>query len=134
MTAHKDIRIEFEIDGRRFEAVGFLAEGENSVSGDEMIRRTANENNGGIGEDDYLFLSKKRRDKFPEELRQYCLITNRRYPDAPHYVSRFKWDGGEWLLGWSYLNHYEWDKNFKVLSRRCDYQWKGNFLVIRRRA
>lgn len=114
--AHKDIRIGFEIEGRRFEAVGFLNEGESSVLGDTMLERTAGENGGAIGDEDEAFLS-ERRAKFPAELRRYYLTTNRRHPGHPRLVSCFSWYDVRWCQFWDCLV-YQWDGNVLVL-RRC---------------
>jgi len=115
MAAHNKIRIPFEIDGRRFEAVGFLTEWESSVNGDEMLARTATENGGAIGDEDEAVLS-ERRDKLPTELQKYYLVTNRRHPGNSRNVSYFSWDGVRWHQYWSSL----------------DDQWHGHGLVVRR--
>lgn len=113
--AHKDIRITFELDGRRYEAAGFLNEGESSVDGDTMLSRTSGENGGVIGDDDEEFLS-EHRSKFPKELRKYYLVTGRRRPVDPWSVSCFCWYIRGWFQGWGILGG----------------QWYGSVLVLRR--
>jgi len=113
---HKDICIKFEVDGRQYEAVGFLNEDESSVDGHTMLSRTAGENGGAIGDDDETFL-KERRDKFPEELRKYYLATGRRNPDDPCVVSYFIWCSGRWCQYWDGLGS-RW-RGFVLVLRRC---------------
>lgn len=99
MPSHADIRIKFEIDDRKYEAVGYLQEGEVAISGREMLRRTDTENGGVIGDIDENFLldkdatinkndpGTKRIYKIPVELRPYFLVINRRLPEAPQFIS-----------------------------------------------
>lgn len=78
--AHKDIQILFTIDGRNYEAVGFLNEGEERISSDHMFARTANKNGGAIGtSDEQLLLD--HQNKIPIELQDFSLIMNRRCID-----------------------------------------------------
>lgn len=116
MGAHKDICIKFEVDGLKFEAVGFLSEGERSVDGDTMLSRTAGENGGAIGEADWTFLS-ERTNQFPTELRRYYLATGRRRPGLPRLVSCFGWSGLRWCQDWYYLGH-RWS-DYGLVLRRC---------------
>ncbi|MBI5254173.1 hypothetical protein HY932_00080 [Candidatus Falkowbacteria bacterium] len=115
---HKDIRIQFKIENRRYEAVGFLNEGEGPVSGSEMLKRTAGENGGVIGADDGDFLS-WRRDQFPQELQKYILISNWENPGGPRWVSYFDYnikDG--WYYFFGHLDFTPFGNNVLVL-RRC---------------
>lgn len=116
IMVRKGVRILFEVDGRRYEAVEFLREGETSVLGDEMLRRAAGENGGAIGTDDCLFLQ-KRLGKLPPELNRYMLVTNRRYPGYPHDVLYFDRDNGRWLVRWRLLE-YRWF-DYHLVVRRC---------------
>lgn len=117
--AHKDIRIPFEVDGRKYEAVGFLNEGETLVFADAMFERTSKENGGAIGDEDEAFLS-ERRAKLPAELRQYYLATARLNPCDPWYVSYFNLSPSTngWRQDWGGLGP--------------DCRWGGLFLVLRR--
>lgn len=115
--AHKDIRILFEVADRRFEAVGFLNEDEASVDGEEMLRRTAGENGGAIGDDDEMFLREHLEGLLVELRWYYLLATNHRHPDNSRHASYFCPGGG---LGWVYL--WKW----------LDSQFGDNFLVLRR--
>ena len=114
--AHKDIRIEFEIEGRCFEAVGFLNEGgEWFVSGNEMLVRTAGEHNGVIDGEDTAFLS-RHRDQLPIELQPYWLVM-RSYYDHSRIVSCFGFLVDRWIRNWGEL-----DSRFIaafLLVRRC---------------
>jgi len=114
--AHKDIRILFEIEGRCYEAVGFLAEGELSTNGDEMLRRASAENGGAIKGEDEAFL-RKRRAKIPRELDPYWLVTDVRDPGDPRDVSCFVWESDRWYQSWNSLDD-DWDDRCLVL-RRC---------------
>ena len=77
--AHKDVRILFTVQRRNYEAVGFLDEGEDSCAGDEMLRRTAVENGGAIGEKDEIFLWKHRA-QLSKKLNGHCLFTGKCSP------------------------------------------------------
>ena len=98
--AHKDIRVPFTVDGRNYEAVGFLNEGESPVSGDEMLKRTAGKNGGAIGGWDEEFLS-KRLIKFPKELCPYVLVIGHtRHRNYLQIVLH---------LGFNYSRYVGWD-------------------------
>lgn len=118
MAAHKNIRIQFEIEGRRYEAVGFLNEEEESVNGNEMFARTANENGGAIVGEDYEDIS-KHRNELPTELRGYYLDTKQRRFDFPRdSFQYFNWhDRDGWYEGSCILGLELFD-NCLVL-RRC---------------
>lgn len=116
MSVHKDILINFKIDGSRFEAVGFLNNGESSVDGETMLSRTAGENGGAIGYEDATFL-RQRFLKFPKKLRKHCLVTNQRFPDKQDQISCFVWsDEGGWFLYRSNIN-LPWIDSNLVLRR-----------------
>ena len=95
MAAHKEIKIKFEVEDRRFEAVGFLNEEEMSTDGDERTGEA-------IGEEDEAFLS-ERRGKIPVKLQRYYLVTGRRHPDYPRDVSFFYFYGDGWCQDWYWL-------------------------------
>ena len=112
MSTHAEIRIPFTVDGRNFEAVGFLREGEPSVSGDEMLRRVPD----AIGEEDAKFLDERYGQDWSRDLWPYWLATAWRGPAYPRYVRFFDRYGGGWDRCWSYL----------------DDQWHVCVLVVRR--
>lgn len=128
MAAHKDIQIRFDVkdesagEVRKFEAVGFMNEDEDDVysivDGYEMLRRTASENGGAIGEEDDIFLSEFIH-QLPVEFHEYLLVTNRRHPDNPRIVSVFGWDWRDhgWNHSYGCLNE-PWGKGALVV-RRC---------------
>lgn len=122
--AHKDIRIKFEIENRHFEAVGFLADGEISVSGDEMLARTVGEDNWTNSEEvgTFLFEHVGALRKLPLELREYYLTTNQRDPGHPWRVRCFIWSGGNGFV-WPF-----WDRYWHNLND----QWSRHALVVRR--
>ncbi len=111
--ARKDIRIKFEVDGRRYEAVGgFLGEREKTVSRDTMFKRTDRENGGAIGEEDTKFLS-ERRHMFPKRLERYNLFSNVRSASSGG-ICCFHMQCGKW----------SWGTLYGRLDKRC--------LVLRR--
>lgn len=113
---HKEIRIVFTVDGRSFNAVGFLEEGEPSVEGKIMLDRVAGERGGVIGEEDEDFLY-KRAGKLPKELQEYHLVMGRRFPGHQQYISCHYFDGkGGWRRDWYNLNR-QWDNFFLVVCR-----------------
>ncbi len=113
--AHKDIRKQFEVKGRRFEAVGFLEEGEPSVDGDEMLKRTNGENGGVIGEEDEGYIGQY-HDQLPVELQRYWLVTNRFHNGQRHFLNLFWFYDGRWDRDWHELNR----------------QWREHYIVVRR--
>lgn len=113
--AHKDIQIKFTVGGRNFEAVGFLAGGETSVTRDEIFKRTAAKNNGAIRGEDETFIH-ERRGELPAELQPYWLVTE---TIGPHYYlcrSCFYFDGLRWRQQWRKDDW--WDRDYLVV-RRC---------------
>ena len=114
---HKDICIKFEAtrrgETRRFEAVGFLKDGEPSVDGDEMLRRVPN----AIGEEDSNFLDECASQDWSRELLPYYLATNRRYPGYQRHVRYFRQISDRWVRGWHGLD-IQWYRGALVL-RRC---------------
>jgi hypothetical protein len=118
IQSHKDIRIKFEIEGRRYEAVGFLGKSGALVGGDEMLKRTAVENGGAIGYEDEVFLW-KRRARLPQELEPYWLVTNRRHPDFSREVSCFDFNCNMWNCEWRCLDDRWWWNGLCLVVRRC---------------
>lgn len=107
---HKDICIRFEVDGRKFKAVGFLNQGESLVDGDEMLRRVP----GAIGEEDTNFLDERVDQDWSRDLFLYYLATARRNPDDPRYVRYFYRFASRCVRDWYDL----------------DYRWGGRVLVV----
>ena len=92
---HKNIRFSFVVNGRYFEAVGFLNANSSAVVGKTMLQRTAGKNGGAISGENEAFLG-DRLAELPVELREYCLITNERDPNSPQSISCFIWNGNRW--------------------------------------
>ena len=96
--------------------VSFVQEGENSVSGEEMIKR-AKENDALLSLRHAKVLLRS-QDKIPEEWRKYVLVfpgTVRRFlfplPLGPRDVSCLRWLGARWCLrfdwfGGVFNSHY----------------------------
>ena len=85
--AHRDIRIPFEIEVRKFEAVGFLndddvVDGVARVRGGIMFERTSHENGGAISGEDATFFFKHCWKQLPVELEPYFLVTNLHNPEG----------------------------------------------------
>ena len=119
MAAHKDIRYSFEIDSRRFEAVGFLNEGELEVRGNIALLRTTDKNNA-VGEESVAFLD-KHLNQLPDALRFYQLITSRFSHDIPDSVLCFTFKSDRW-------SRYGWNKEWCWLGDL----WRQGRLVLRR--
>ncbi|MBI4407632.1 MAG: hypothetical protein HY565_04000 [Candidatus Kerfeldbacteria bacterium] len=115
MPAHADIRYELTLGGQAFEAVGFLAAGEESVRGEEAIRRC---DNGHLirSEDDWHLLY-KHRSQLPQGLVAYWLVTARPNPGYPRDVSSLDFDSLEWYDRWNDLDN-RWDRDSLVVRRR----------------
>jgi len=116
---HKNIRIKFEVDDRRYQAVGFLRKSDGDyVFGTKMLRRTATKNGGAIGKEDETFL-KRRFNKLPNELRRYWLVTSFRNPNHPRKISCFHWSDyhRNWSQGWYHIGG--WWRDYCLVLRRC---------------
>lgn len=112
-TTQGDICVQFTLDGRDFEAVGFLNEGESSATGIEMIRRT-NKDNNVVSEHEEWYFIWKHYAELPKELLNYLLITNRQEPGQPTLIYYFGWTGRE-CKGWL---ENRWSDKCLVLRRR----------------
>ena len=111
----KDIRIPFTVGGRNFEAVGFLHEDDGTISGGEILARTATKNGGAIGDEDEEFL-RQHRDELPSNLKPYWLVT-RSDPDFSRIVS--------------YLSYGLWHWNY-YQKGWLDFQRADDYLVVLR--
>ena len=85
--------------------ISFL-KGENSINGEEMVRRARTEFNANYGQEDAEWLLEN-QDKIPAELRKYFLvfpgtIWRRRLGDR--FVPCLDWFGGRWFLVFSWLD------------------------------
>lgn len=119
-VAHKDIRFKFELEGRRYEAVGFLKPGESQITGYAMLRRVSVENGGAVGEEEVRHIC-LHANKLPTGLRAYYLATNQRPRSNRKLIVGiyFDKDVGEWHNeAQSLLNLKQFSKNVLVL-RRC---------------
>lgn len=114
-VVHENIRGQFRIQSRFYEITGFLYIAEPSVDGDKMLRRTAGENGGAIGEEDEQYILKY-RGQLPRELRGYKLITGRRHPGNRRYISEIYFSGGQWRQYWRELDD-EFDYHDIVVRR-----------------
>ncbi len=97
---HKDIRIEFELDGRRFAAVGFRSEARfERVDIAEVFRRTDTDGTVVSEETDYQFIW-TRRERLPQELRRAhgvdTLLTKRAHPGKPNSITYLEFVGAWW--------------------------------------
>gem|GEM_PF-2563187 len=111
------------IDIARLEAVPFHKDGEQWISGDEMLRRARDEKNfSGCGEwsqhDGEEILA--RANELLEEVRKYALIL----PDTEflgevggRLVAYLVWRGGRWRLDWYFLGG-SFDRDYRFLRLR----------------
>lgn len=84
--ANKYLRIPFEVEGRRYEAIGNYKEGYPHCFVDEALRRAEDENGGAIKGEEETWL-RERHAKFPRELDPYTLITGKRHSEYPDLIS-----------------------------------------------
>lgn len=113
---HKDICVGFPLGGRTFEAVGFLADWEESVQGEEALRRA---DNGELirSEEDWQFVH-EHRGEFPRLLEVYCLATARPEPqDCINRVSVFRYDDVMWCSSSRSIFLQQWDRQMLILRR-----------------
>lgn len=108
--------VQFKILDRIYVALGFLNDGETSVSGYEMLRRTDTGPGYPVLEDDWRYLC-GHCDLFSEKL-QLNLATNRRHPMDRRRISCLRRNSSSnrripryWLLS------LRWDNNSLVLRR-----------------
>ena len=99
MPTHQEIRISFELHGRRYEAVGFLPNGQSSVNVQEMFRLTDVEKGGAIGEDDETHFLKYRTE-LPNSLERYALVTKRALPGNPRSYAYYRSYVRSWSRDW----------------------------------
>lgn len=123
--AHADIRITFEVEGRRFEAVGFFKEGDRFVDGNEMFSRTLRGQFGTreLLETDDFWSWPTNWETWPESLRPYRLTTGVD-PDFPCLRMPLYYWGTEngrsqWFHSW-FWNNQEVDSSFLVVRRLPD--------------
>ncbi len=113
---HKDIRIQFEIEDRRYEAVGFLNEDEPSIEGYKIFPRVNGDNGGVIDYREMVFIN-EHRNQLPTSLNEFVLVTDSRdLVDDLHDTELFRWMNGKW---WR-------------LYGCVDQKWGANYLVLRR--
>lgn len=105
----------FTVGDRTYELVPFLKEGEESISGDEMLKR-AKELGAECGEEDGKYIL-EHCGEIPESVREYFLIFSAwRGPGDPRYVACLYWHDSEWDQYWYWL----------------DYRWGGRYRLVRR--
>lgn len=114
-SSHAAINIPFELGEQKFEAVGFLSDGETSCLGSEAIKRC---DNGSLlkSEEDWNFLC-NHSGELPAELRSHWLVTARPRPGGPRRVSSLGWDSREWYVSWRGLAR-QW-YSYGLVVRRC---------------
>ena len=114
-TTHANICISFELEGVRYEAVGFLQDGEDSVELREAIERAGE--TVVSGDEDWKRI-KRGLNQLPGELLKFnWLVTNRPSPDYPSYVSCLDRSARGWRGDWSRLRRH-W-RRYGLVLRRC---------------
>lgn len=101
-VSHNKVRKLFSIEDRQYLAVGFLEEGESATDGNTALVRIATKRRGAIGDEDTQYIS-ERTSQLPTSLQPYDLVTNKRLPEDPRYVSGFYFASGRWAQEWSSL-------------------------------
>lgn len=115
MSSHRDIRISFEIKGRRYEAVGFLDDNEGGISQGEIANRTNSDFKAvrRVSEIQFFVTAQGR---LPRELRKYYLITFRGSEDSQNGFCCLCFENGGWNEYWMDLGEC-WTRKFLVLRR-----------------
>jgi len=93
------------IDLNKLELVPFFKDGENSVAGQEMVRRSREELHTNLGQRHAEFLLEHQAE-IPEEFRKYCIVftgTIWLYPNGGHRVAYLYWDDLRWALCFRWL-------------------------------
>lgn len=113
---HKKIKIQFIIKNRCFEVVNCFHQLEQfSLSVEDILNRTAGENERNIDDDDWSYIANDLR-FLPKELEEYCLLTNHRHPQYNNKVLCLAYSKG-WQIGWSAMDEH-WSTKTLVF-RRC---------------
>ncbi|HBV58184.1 MAG TPA: hypothetical protein DEB73_02915 [Candidatus Magasanikbacteria bacterium] len=122
---HRDICIRFIVrngaEERRYKAVGFLNDGEPSVTSDEMFARIAEKHGEAIGEEDALYIDARLNlDKTDGHLYPFCLVTSQHGPGGdPRIILGFSFRGFAWFRSWI-LGQDQFDGNHLVICRNND--------------
>lgn len=94
-------------DISKMELVPFLKAGENSINGEEMVRRARTELRANLGQRHAEHLL-EHQDKIPEEFRKFYITftgTVWRRPDGLRRVACLYWYGGRWSLDFRWLGN-----------------------------
>lgn len=115
---HANIRIPFEANGRKYEAVGFIRDGERCVSGDEMLARTMRD----AGEKDSTYPEWVSGVNSAKELAGFKLVAaNVRRIENQRIVTYLYWNNfsQSWEEDWFWLK-YQWDASFLMVRRATE--------------
>src|SRR5690348_9889910 len=93
-----------------------------------MFRRTAGENGGAIGEEEYAFLAEHMK-LFPDSLKDYVLVTNKRPKAEERLGPDAEKNRDKQVLCFGF-NEGRWQRSWACTCPTCE--WKVNELVIRR--
>lgn len=112
---HEDIRIEFTVCGRVYEAVGFIKDGDpERINGKEVLARTKDKNGGAMVGDEVVFLS-EHAEQIPLEIwpgHNPDLITGEPDYHDPRGLVCFTtftfslYEGRVWRTGWQWISRY----------------------------
>jgi hypothetical protein len=89
-----------------FEFIPFLKKTENSINGEEMVRRARVELDANYGQEDAEWLFEQ-QGGIPVRFQQYCLVftgTIWRSAGGDRFVSCLRWLDGRWALDFGWLN------------------------------
>ena len=111
---------ELTIGNRIYEVLNFLKEGEDHISGKEIIERVK-EMKANLGEGDCQYILDNQKD-IPEDLKDnYFIFTDWRRPAHPERVACVDWFGVCWVQYWRSLVD-DWNGGGRVLRRKLDTQ------------
>lgn len=104
---------------QNLELVSFLKRGENSIGGEEMVRRARVELDANYGQEDAEWLL-DHQDEIPVEFRKYYLVfTGTVWRDSlgRRLVPYLVWDGGGWCLRFGWLA-FGWRSDDRLVRLR----------------
>ncbi len=101
------------------ELVSFLKQGENSVNGEEMVRRARVELNANYGQEDAEWVL-EHQDEIPVEFRAYYLVftgTVWQFPRGYRRCAFLRWSGERWCLRFFWLD-FVWRSGARLVRLR----------------
>ncbi len=104
-------------ENRSYEVHAFLRDGETSVIGHTMIKRTGEMTGDSCGENDGQYLLDNQKG-IPSEFRKFVfVIQDWCHPGDSARVYFVYWNGDQWVRNWNWLDNH-WNDNDRVLRRK----------------